>query len=165
MTHIADDFAAHLPHQVRRVGIGIVGSSSAALREAAIRVHGFGGGLSRVIDASYEQVSGAAVNTLLGGIQALLADPSTSVIVVVSTRVTKRMAEAVVELLAASPKPAVVCLLGAEDDVIAFAAERGIQILTRTKPAALAAALASGIDEATLDLHPLNWPLIDDVRS
>ena len=34
-----------------------------------------------------------------------------------------------------------------------------------TKPAALAAVLATGVDESTLDLHALNIPLIEEVRA
>ena len=40
-----------------------------------------------------------------------------------------------------------------------------MQIVPGTKPAAIAAVVASGIDESTLDKHPLNLPLVAEVRA
>ena len=40
-----------------------------------------------------------------------------------------------------------------------------VQLVSGTKPAALAAVLATGVDESTLDLHALNIALIEEVRA
>ena len=49
--------------------------------------------------------------------------------------------------------------------MIAAAKAKGVELHIRTKPAALAAVLATGLREEDLDLHALNWPLIEEVRA
>ena len=49
--------------------------------------------------------------------------------------------------------------------MIAAAKAKGVELHNRTKPAALAAVLATGVREEDLDLHALNWPLIEEVRA
>ena len=59
-------------------------------------------------------------------------------------------------------KPVVVCFLGRE---AAPADEKGLQFARGTKEAALKAVLLTGVKKESLDLHPLNWPLIEEVRA
>ena len=54
------------------------------------------------------------------------------------------------------------CFLGRN---VPPADEDGLQFARATKEAALKAVLLTGIDKASLDLHPLNWPLIEEVRA
>jgi hypothetical protein len=56
----------------------------------------------------------------------------------------------------------VVCFLGRNEPP---ADEDGLQFARGTKEAALKAVLLTGIKKESLDLHPLNWPLIEEVRA
>ena len=55
-----------------------------------------------------------------------------------------------------------VCFLGRE---AAPADENGLLFARGTKEAALKAVLLTGVKKESLDLHPLNWPLIEEVRA
>lgn len=57
-------------------------------------------------------------------------------------------------------KPVIACFLGRNEPP---ADENGLQFARGTKDAALKAVLLTGIKQESLDLHPLNWPLIECV--
>ncbi|VTP75896.1 membrane protein FdrA [Leclercia adecarboxylata] len=59
-------------------------------------------------------------------------------------------------------KPVIACFLGRNEPP---ADENGLQFARGTKDAALKAVLLTGIKQESLDLHPLNWPLIEEVRA
>ncbi|WP_344783510.1 hypothetical protein [Microbacterium kribbense] len=130
----------------------------------AVRIHDFTGGISRYVATGPLDSSddAAAVNA---GVDALAADPGTAVIVVVATFPAPDPARAVLERLAAGTTPAVVCFVGADAATVALGAVLGVAVETRSKPAALAAVITDGVDAVALDLHPLNEPLIAEVRA
>ncbi len=148
---------------VRRGSIGIVGASGTGSQEISVRVHEFGGGISQLIGTG-----GRDLSTDIGGImtidaiRALDADPQTAVIVVVSKPPADEVAERVLAVAGESSKPVVVCFLGSDRTESRHA---NVTMVSGTKPAALAAVLATGVDESTLDLHPLNLPLVAEVRA
>lgn len=165
-TAIIGGVALCFANRVRRGRIGIVGASGTGSQEMSVRVHDFSGGVSQLIGTGGRDLSEAIGGIMMfDGIAALEEDPGTDVIVVVSKPPSPSVAEGILDRLAASAKPSVVCFLGADAATIAAGTARGIEVHTRTKPAALAAVVASGVDAATLDLHPLNWPLIEEVRA
>lgn len=165
-TAILNGVSLCFANQVRRGRIGIVAASGTGAQEMSVRIHDFTGGISQLIGTGGRDLSAEVGGIMmLDGIDALDADPGTDVIVVISKPPASEVAEKVLDRLAASVKPAVVCFLGAGPDVAAAAEARGIAFFDRTKPAALAAVVASGVDESTLDLHSLNWPLIEEVRA
>lgn len=165
-TAIINGVSLCFANRVRRGRIGIVGASGTGSQEMSVRVHDFTGGVSQLIGTGGRDLSEAVGGIMmLDGIDALDSDPGTGVIVVVSKPPAGVVAERVLDRLQRSSKPVVVCFLGAGADTIAAGAARGIEVHTRTKPAALAAVTASGVDQATLDLHALNWPLIHEVRA
>jgi succinyl-CoA synthetase alpha subunit len=165
-TAIIDGVSLCFANRVRRGRIGIVGASGTGSQELSVRIHDFTGGVSQLIGTGGRDLSEAIGGIMmLDGIDALDRDAGTDVVVVISKPPAPAVAARVLDRLQRSHKPVVVCFLGADDGTIAAGARRGIEVHTRTKPAALAAVRAAGIDESTIDLHPLNWPLIEGVRS
>jgi len=165
-TAIINGVSLCFANNVRRGRIGIVGASGTGSQEMSVRIHDFTGGISHLLGTGGRDLSIEVGGIMmLDGIDALEADPGTDVIVVVSKPPAAEVAEKVLDRLARSSKPVVVCFLGASDELIASAKAKGIELFNRTKPAALAAVLATGVKEEDLDLHSLNWPLIEEVRA
>ena len=100
---------------VRRGPIGVVAASGTGLQAIASLVHNAGLGLSHGIG-----VGGRDLSDAVGGLatfmalDALAADPSTAVIVIVSKPPGARTAAALYEHLPRLGKPVVTCLLGAD---------------------------------------------------
>jgi len=158
----ADELGIH----VRRGRIGIVGPAGAASQEVAARIHDFTGGVSRHVATTPADLgTGGDAAETLRGIRELDDHAGTDVVVVVGTAPSPAAARLVLDAAHASGTPVVVCLVGADAGTVADASTRGVDLHTRSKPAALAAVVASGVDPATLDLHALNWPLIEEVRA
>lgn len=147
---------------VRQGSIGIVGASGTGSQEISVRVHDFGGGVSQLIGTGGRDLSAEVGGLMMiDGIEALAADPATEVIVVVSKPPAEEVADKVLGVAGSTGKPVVVCFLGSPRTESGYA---NVQMVSGTKPAALAAVLATGVDESTLDLHALNIPLIEEVR-
>ena len=148
---------------VRRGGIGIVGASGTGSQELSVRIHDFGGGVSQLIGTGGRDLSTEIGGiSMIDGINALDADPETSVIVVVSKPPADDVAEKVLAVAGRASKPVFVTFLGSDRTESGY---DNVTMVAGTKPAALAAVVASGIDESTLDTHPLNVPLIEEVRA
>ncbi len=147
---------------VRRGSIGIVGASGTGSQEISVRVHDFGGGISQLIGTGGRDLSAEVGGVMMiDGINALAADPGTEVIVIVSKPPAEEVADRVLAVAAESGKPVVVCFLGSPRTESGY---DNVQLVSGTKPAALAAVLATGVDESTLDLHALNIPLVEEIR-
>jgi FdrA protein len=148
---------------VRRGSIGIVGASGTGSQELSVRIHDFGGGISQLVGTG-----GRDLSTEIGGImmidaiRALDADPSTEVVVVVSKPPAEEVADKVLAVAGEISKPVIVTFLGSDRTESGYP---NVTMASGTKPAALAAVLATGVDESTLDLHALNLPLIAEVRA
>lgn len=165
-TAIINGVSLCFANNVRRGRIGIVGASGTGSQEMSVRIHDFGSGISHLLGTGGRDLSAEVGGIMmLDGIDALEADPGTDVIVVVSKPPAAEVADKVLDRLSRSAKPVVVCFLGANEAMIASAKDKGIELFNRTKPAALAAVLATGVKEEDLDLHSLNWPLIEEVRA
>lgn len=162
-TAIINGAALCFGNAVRRGNIGIVGASGTGSQELSVRIHEFGGGISQLIGTGgrdlSEQIGGLM---MLDAIAMLEADAQTEVIVLISKPPAPAVAEKVLTRARACHKPVVVCFLGRqpqpEDEV-------GLQFARATKQAALKAILLTGVKESSLDLHPLNLPLIEEVRA
>ncbi|QIK64321.1 acyl-CoA synthetase FdrA [Leucobacter viscericola] len=148
---------------VRRGSIGVVGASGTGSQEVSARIHDFGGGISQLIGTGGRDLSTEIGGiSMIDGIRALDADPETKVILIVSKPPAEEVAEKVLAVAGAASKPVIVTFLGSSRTESGY---DNVRIVQGTKPAALAAVVASGIDESTLDLHPLNLPLIAEVRA
>ncbi|STP69782.1 protein YahF [Enterobacter hormaechei] len=148
---------------VRRGPIGIVGASGTGSQELSVRIHEFGGGVSQLIGTGGRDLSEKIGGLMmLDAIDMLEADDATRVIALISKPPAPAVAENVLARARACRKPVVVCFLGRNEPP---ADEDGLQFARGTKEAALKAVLLTGIKKDTLDLHPLNWPLIEEVRA
>ena len=92
---------------------------------------------------------------MLDGMRALNADEATKVIVLVSKPPAKSVEEKVLAEIKNMSKPVVVCFIGGTEEAVVNA---GGHFAKTTKEAALKAVILSGVDESTIDKHPLNLP-------
>lgn len=162
-TAIINGTALAFANAVRRGPIGIVGASGTGSQEVSVRIHDFGGGVSQLIGTGGRDLSTDIGGiSMIDGIRALDADPGTEVIVVVSKPPAEEVAERVLAVAGAASKPVFVSFLGSDRTDSGYA---NVTLVRGTKPLALSAVVASGVDESTLDTHPLNLPLIEEVRA
>ncbi|GAB3055890.1 acyl-CoA synthetase FdrA [Intrasporangium mesophilum] len=162
-TAIINNVALCFGNAVRRGNIGIVGASGTGSQEVSVRIHDFGGGISQLIGTGgrdlSEEVGGIM---MIDGIRALAADPDTHVIVLVSKPPAPAVERKVLAEIEHAGKPVVVCFFGGSQEAVEAA---GGHFASGTKPAALEALLLTGVREEDLDLHALNWPLVEEVRA
>ena len=95
--------------------IGVVGSTGTGMQEFTSLVHQAGSGISNGIGTGSRDLSDAigGISTM-AGIEALEADPATSVLAVLSKPPGKAATVQLMERLGRCKKPVVLCLLGAE---------------------------------------------------
>jgi FdrA protein len=100
---------------IRRGKIGIVGASGTGIQEVACLIDRMGEGISHAIGTGGHDLSTAVQGrTARLGAQALLADPATEVLVVISKPPAKAVAELLLADLRQAGKPVVVMFLGSE---------------------------------------------------
>ncbi|MEI5993590.1 acyl-CoA synthetase FdrA [Candidatus Enterococcus mansonii] len=160
-TAIINNVGLCFANHVRRGSIGIVGASGTGSQEISVRIHEFGEGVSQLIGTGgrdlSEEVGG---RMMLDGIDALEADPDTKVIVLVSKPPAKTVEEKILIKARKTTKPIVIWFIGSEIRTN----EEGIYFEKMSKEAALKAVTLAGIDRNSIDVHPLNLALIDEVR-
>jgi succinyl-CoA synthetase alpha subunit len=104
---------------VRRGVIGVVGASGTGLQQVTCLVDRWGGGISQAIGTGghdlHRDVGGIS---MLQGLKALAADPSTSVIVLISKPPSPEVAGKVLEAAGVAGKAVVVNFLGADPDQV-----------------------------------------------
>ena len=99
---------------VRRGGIGVVAAAGTGLQEVTTLIHNAGGGVSQAIGTGgrdIKQEVGGLMCTM--GLEALLADPATRVVVLISKPPHPSVVASLSAVLSAARKPVVVCFLGA----------------------------------------------------
>jgi FdrA protein len=116
-TSILNGVGLGFANVVRRGTIGLIGASGTGLQEVASLLHQTGEGISHAIGTGgrdlHQAVGGS---TTLQALELLRDDPHTSVIVLVSKPAAPAVAERVLRAAAATGKPVVACLLGAQVD-------------------------------------------------
>ncbi|PFG56291.1 succinyl-CoA synthetase alpha subunit [Vibrio sp. ES.051] len=104
---------------VRQGEIGIVAASGTGLQEATCRVHQLGAGISQALGTGghdlHQEVGGIS---MLTGLQALIEDEQTRVIVLISKPPAQEIAERIIKVAQSTVKPVVVHFLGASDEHI-----------------------------------------------
>ena len=100
---------------VRRGKIGVVGASGTGTQEVTVQVHKLGEGLSQVIGTGgrdlKDQIGGLM---MIQGFEALIADPGTEVIVLISKPPAPSVAEKIYRIAKTSPKPVVIDFIGGD---------------------------------------------------
>lgn len=100
---------------VRRGGVGIVGASGTGTQEVSCLIDQLGGGISHAIGVGGRDLTAevGGISTLMA-IDALAADAGTETIVVIAKPPAKEVADAVIQRLARTGKPGLICFLGAQ---------------------------------------------------
>lgn len=104
---------------VRRGKIGVVGASGTGTQEVTVQVHKLGEGLSQVIGTGgrdlKDQIGGLM---MIQGFEALIADPETDVIVLISKPPSPSVAEKIYDIAKKCPKPVVIDFIGGDRTAI-----------------------------------------------
>lgn len=142
-TAIVNGVPLGFANAVRRGEIGVVGASGTGLQQVTCLVDRLGKGVSQAIGTGghdlHKDVGGIS---MLQGVQALAADPATSLLVLISKPPAKEVADRILAAARETGKPVVVNFLGADPQAIAGGNIRAVKTL---EDAALAAvALADG---------------------
>lgn len=98
---------------VRRGKIGVVGASGTGTQEVTVQVHKLGEGFSQVIGTGgrdlKEEIGGLM---MIQSFKALIADPETAVIVLISKPPAPSVADKIYSIVKTSPKPVVIDFIG-----------------------------------------------------
>src|SRR5688572_28468077 len=115
---------------VRRGDIGVVAASGTGLQQVTSLIDRFGGGITQAIGTGgHDLKSEVGGITMLQGISALTADPSTRVILLVSKPPSPDVMKNVLEKAGQSGKPVVVDFIGAEPARITSNSITGVRTL------------------------------------
>lgn len=162
-TAIINNIGLCFANKVRKGNIGIVAASGTGAQEMSVRIHEFGYGVSQLIGTGGRDLSEDIGGIMmLDGLEALEKDEETKVIVLVSKPPAKPIEVKVLDAVKSSKKPVVVYFLGGDAETIT---NSGGYYAKRSKEAAIKAVTLAGAKEEELDTHPLNIPLIEEVRS
>lgn len=144
-TAIVNGVALGFANAVPRGSIGLVAASGTGLQAVTSLVAREGCGVSQAIGVGGRDLkAGVGGLMMLAGLEALQADAETAVIVLISKPPDPLVAEKVLAQVRASIKPAVVCFLGGDAELIRRAGT--VPAATLDEAALLAAALARGRD-------------------
>ncbi len=141
-TAMINGAALGFANKVPRGNVGLVSAAGTGLQGVTCGLARRGAGVSQAIGTGGRDLSEAVGGaTMLQGLAALQADPETGVIVLISKPPAASVAARILETVK-SPKPTVVCFLGADPGPIEKAG--AIPATNLTQAAAIAAALATG---------------------
>jgi len=102
-------------NEVRRGAIGVVAAAGTGMQEVTSLIHNYGEGISQGIGTGGRDVKAAVGGiTMIQGLQALMEDPQTKVIVIVSKPPEQSVAEKVLRVASQSTKPVVVNFIGGD---------------------------------------------------
>ncbi len=98
---------------VRRGSVGVVGASGTGMQEVTTLVDRYGGGVSHAIGTGSHDLAARIGGAMtLAALKALLDDPATAVVVVVSKPPDPQVAARVLEAVSGANKPVIVAFLG-----------------------------------------------------
>ncbi|HEV8489665.1 MAG TPA: acyl-CoA synthetase FdrA [Candidatus Limnocylindrales bacterium] len=130
---------------VRRGPIGLAAASGTGLQQVSSLIDRFGSGVSHAIGTGGrdldERVGG---RTMLAAIELLLADPGTTVLVLISKPPSESVVRAILDAVRGASRPVVVNFLGGDPDIVRAAGAH--PAATFEEAALIATALAAGGD-------------------
>lgn len=104
---------------VKMGDIGIVGASGTGLQEVTVIIDNFGGGISQAIGTGGRDLKSEVGGIMmLEGFKALIDDPDTKVIVLVSKPPAPEVAEKILKMVDTTDKPVVVHFIGGDAEQI-----------------------------------------------
>jgi FdrA protein len=112
-TAIVSGIGLGFANRVRRGPIGLVAASGTGLQQVGARVHQLGSGISQALGTGGRDLSeSVGAVTARQGLDLLVRDPETEVIVLVSKPPAPQVASELLDIAQASTKPVVVDLIG-----------------------------------------------------
>lgn len=106
-------------NEVRRGSIGIVAAAGTGLQEVATQIHNLGEGISHGIGTGGRDIKEAVGGMMMiQGLEALMADPGTDVIVIISKPPDQSVTEKILAIAKQSPKPVVINFVGSDPELI-----------------------------------------------
>jgi succinyl-CoA synthetase alpha subunit len=106
-------------NEVRHGSIGIVAAAGTGLQEVSAQIHNLGEGISHGIGTGGRDIKGAVGGIMMiQGLNALIADPATDVIVIVSKPPEQSVANKILAIAKESPKPVVINFVGSDPESI-----------------------------------------------
>ncbi len=112
-TAIVSGVGLGFANRVRYGPIGLVAASGTGLQQATARIHQLGGGITHALGTGGRDLSEAVgAVTARQGLDLLLRDPETEVIVLISKPPSPKVASTLLELARAAYKPVVVDFIG-----------------------------------------------------
>lgn len=150
-------------NQVNRGPVGIVGASGTGIQEVACLVDRWGSGVSHAIGTGSNDVKAEVGGiTMQAGIDLLVNDTSTEVIVVIAKPAAPEVQDVLTEKIAACPKPVVVHFQGGS--IGRVYGTRVKAAATLAEAAALAVKCCGGKAEFRMDMGDIDPELIRTVR-
>jgi len=142
-TVIVNGVALGFANAVPRGPLGVVGAAGTGIQGVTSALARGGVGISQALGTGGRDLKAEVGGLMMQqGLAALIADPMTEVIVLISKPPAPEVTTAVLHLVGGSHKPVVVCFLGGDASLIE--AEGGIAAGSLEEAARLAAALAQG---------------------
>lgn len=160
-TAIINGVALGFANKAPRGSVGLVSAAGTGLQGVTCGITRRGAGISQAIGTGGRDLSEAVGGVMmLHGLRALQGDPDTGVIVLISKPPAPEVAERILAAVKNTPKPTVVCFLGAAPGPIEKAG--AIPATNLMQAAAVAAALATGANwcEALVELEDQSVDLI-----
>lgn len=118
-TAIINNVPLAFANVVRKGHIGVVGASGTGTQEITVLIHKLGEGVSQVIGTGgrdlKKEIGGSM---MLLGLNALINDPETKVILLVSKPPNPEVAEKILKVVEKAKKPVVVDFIGGDKDII-----------------------------------------------
>lgn len=149
-TAILDGVPLGFANAVRKGSVGLVGASGTGLQQVTCLLDAFGAGVSQAIGVGgrdlHEEVGGLM---MLAGLERLVADPQTGVVVLISKPPAPSVAATVLAAASAASKPVVVNFLGGDAETIRAAGAH--PAMTFEEAAQVAAGLSLGRAPAPLE--------------
>ncbi len=129
-TAIINNVSLAFGNVIRKGSIGVVGASGTGTQEVTVTIHRLGEGISQVIGTGGRDLSlEVGGKMMLQGIDALMNDPETKVIVLLSKPPAKEIAEKILSAIQKSSKPVVVNFIGGDRNLIErYGAYAGISL-------------------------------------
>ena len=113
----------HIPlafaNVIAKGNIGIVGASGTGIQEVTVLIDKLGGGISQVIGTGGRDLKSEIGGIMMiQGLEALMEDLETQVIVLISKPPAPEVAEKILRIVETSPKPVVVDFIGGDPNTI-----------------------------------------------
>lgn len=118
-TAIINNIPLAFANVIKKGGIGVVGASGTGIQETTVLIHKLGEGVSQVIGTGGRDLSLEVGGLMmLQGLDALVQDPETKVILLISKPPAKEIEEKILAKVKEIKKPVVVSFIGGEKELI-----------------------------------------------